>query len=227
MDCLTESFGLSDWSTVKTQLETGKSPINFTGATGPTLRANKFGVIGVIDFFDGDATYDALELSKDDVISELQQTFDTFIDHGGDNTYNYSGPMEREFNWEAFENSETEETFVFFAVHTGLDIRAGYTNYFCFKYDSYDAFLDGLSTFYSIAYGSFKVAGEKYYISLSGYATSEYTSIYISDENNNEASFFYPSEAYLDLYDKDDATTSVTEFLKDNDIAATELTWEA
>lgn len=216
IETMEESFGLSDWETVKKELETMESPVNFTGKTAPTLSKDHFGRISLLSFFD-EMEYAGEWLTVD----ELKEYFNELDDDWGgvswyekysDNTYNYSGYLEREVNFCAFENDCTDEAIVFFAVHIGIDVRAGYTKYFAMIFDNLYDFEEKLSERFELAFLEYKDSdGDIQGISLYGSATSEYIEGYFRSDGSDF------SEC-IDLYDKETAIESLTEFMKDNEI---------
>lgn len=214
LETMEESFGLSDWETVKKELEIMQSPVNFTGKTAPTLSKDLFGRISLLSFFD-ELEYAGEWLTVD----ELKEYFNeqandwegvSWYESYSDNTYNYGGCLERDLNFAVYENDWTDDTLVFFAVHIGLDIRAGYTKYFAMKFDNLFDFQD------KIYYSGFELAfleykdsdGETQEISLYGSATSEFIDGYFSSDDKD-------FEECIDLYDKETAIESLTELMKD------------
>lgn len=216
LETMEESFGLSDWEAVKKELETMQSPINFTGKTAPTLSEDHFGRISLLSFFD-EMEYAGTWLTVDelkDYFSELDNDWEgvSWFEKYSDNTYNYSGYLERELNFCAFENDCNDDTLVFFAVHIGIDVRAGYTKYFAMKFDNLYDFEEKLSERFEIAFLEYQDSdGETQAISLYGSATSEYIEGYFRFDDRDF------SEC-IDVYDKETAIESLTEFMRDNEI---------
>lgn len=216
LETMEESFGLSDWETVKKELKTMQSPINFTGKTAPTLSKDLFGRISLLSFFD-EMEYAGTWLTVD----ELKEYFNELDDDWGgvswyessfDNTYNYNGYLERELNFGVYENDCTEETLVFFAVHIGIDIRAGYTKYFAMKFDNLFDFKGKLYERFELAFLEYKDSdGDIQGVSLYGEATSEYIEGYFRVDDRD-------FEECIDIFDKETAIESLTEFMKDNEI---------
>ena len=216
LETMEESFGLSDWTTVKKELETMQSPINFTGKTAPTLSNNLFGRISLLSFFN-ELEYAGEWLTVDelkDYFNELDNNWKgvSWYEYGADNTYNYSGYLERDLNFIIYENDCTEETLVFFAVHVGIDIRAGYTKYFAMKFDNLYDFQEKLSECFELAFFEYQDSkGETQEISLYGSATSEFIDGYFRADDKD-------FQEYLDVYDKETAVESLTALMKDNEI---------
>ena len=216
LETMEESFGLSDWETVKKELETMQSPINFTGKTAPTLSKDHFGRISLLSFFD-EMEYAGEWLTIDELkeyFNELDNDWEgvSWYEKYSDNTYNYSGYLERELNFCAFENDCTDDTIVFFAVHIGIDVRAGYTKYFAMKFDNLYDFEEKLSERFELAFLEYiDSEGETQGISLYGSATSEYIEGYFRFDDRD-------FEEYIDVYDKETAIESLSELMKDNKI---------
>lgn len=214
LELMEESFGLSDWTTVKKELETMQSPVNFTGKTVPTLSKDHFGRISLLSFFN-ELEYAGEWLTVDelkDYFNELENDWGgvSWYESYSDNTYNYSGYLERELNFCVFENDCTEETIIFFAVHIGIDIRAGYTKYFAMKFDNLYDFQEKLSERFELAFFEYQDSkGETQEISLYGSATSEFIDGYFRSDDKD-------FEECIDLYDKETAIESLTELMKDN-----------
>ena len=216
LENMKESFGLSDWKTVKKELETMQSPINFTGKTAPTLSEDLFGRISLLIFFN-EMEYSGEWLTVDelkDYFNELDNDWRgvSWYEYGADNTYNYEGYLERDLNFTIYENDCTDEAIVFFAVHIGIDVRAGYTKYFAMKFDNLYDFQEKLSERFELAFFEYKDSdGDIQGISLYGSATSEYTEGYFRFDDRD-------FEECIDLYDKETAIESLTKLMKDKEI---------
>lgn len=216
LETMEESFGLSDWTTVKEELKTMQSPVNFTGKTAPTLSKDHFGRISLLSFFD-EWEYAGEWLTVDELkkyFNELDNNWEgvSWFESYSDNTYNYSGYLERELNFCAFENDCTDEAIVFFAVHIGIDVRAGYTKYFAMKFDNLYDFEERLSERFELAFFEYQDSkGETQEISLYGSATSEFIDGYFKSDDKD-------FQEYLDIYDKETAVESLTALMKDNEI---------
>lgn len=216
LETMEESFGLSDWETVKKELESMESPVNFTGKTAPTLSKDLFGRISLLSFFE-EMEYAGEWLSVDelkDYFNEIDEDYTdaSWLEVGADNTYNYNGYLERELNFCIYECDCPEETLVFFAVHIGIDVRAGYTKYFAMKFDNRYDFEEKLSERFEIAFLEYQDSeGETQGISLYGSATSEYIEGYFRFDDRD-------FEECIDLFDKEIAVESLAELMKDNEI---------
>lgn len=216
LETMEESFGLSEWTTVKKELETMQSPVNFTGKTAPTLSKDHFGRISLLSFFN-ELEYAGEWLTVDelkDYFNELENDWGgvSWYEYGADNTYNYCGYLERDLNFIIYENDCTEETLVFFAVHIGIDVRAGYTKYFAMKFDNLYKFQEKLSERFELAFLEYKDSeGDIQGISLYGSATSEYIIGYFGFDGMD-------FEQYIDIFDKETAIESLTEFMKEQEI---------
>ena len=216
LETMEESFGLSDWETVKKELKTMQSPINFTGKTAPTLSKDLFGRISLLSFFD-EMEYAGEWLTVDelkDYFNELNNDWGgvSWYEKYSDNTYNYSGYLERELNFCAFENDCTDESIVFFAVHIGIDVRAGYTKYFAMKFENLYDFEEKLSERFDLAFLEYMDSdGDIQGISLYGSATSEYIEGYFRVDDRD-------FEECIDVYDKETAIESLTELMKEQEI---------
>lgn len=213
LETMEKSFGLSDWETVKKELETMESPVNFTGKTAPTLSKDLFGRISLLSFFE-ELEYVGEWLTVDELkeyFNDLDNDWEgvSWIENGADNTYNYCGYLERYLNFRIYENDCTDEILVFFAVHIGLDIRAGYTEYFAMTFENQSDFEEKLSERFELAFLEYKDSdGDIQGISLYGSATSEFIDGYfISDDKD--------FVECIDLYDKETAIESLTELMKD------------
>lgn len=205
---------LATWTEVKERLLSGQSPTNFTGSRGNTLSEHSL-LISPIEFIEENDYMQGEFMSMSDIEEFFEEGEVEY--HGGDNTYNYGGLLERELNWYEFENVETGEWLVLMSFHVGLDIRSGYTNWFAMKFDSQYGFQESLITSYEIAYIDFTIDGEKFGMSISAEVASEYLNVYITDDNNNEISTRYNEQTIdIDTYDKEDLMKSVEVYLKEN-----------
>lgn len=216
LETMEESFGLSDWTTVKDELKTMQSPVNFIGKTAPTLSKDHFGRISLLSFFD-EMEYAGEWLTVDELkayFNELDNEWEgvSWFEKYSDNTFNYSGYLEREVNFCAYENDCTEEAVVFFAVHIGIDVRVGYTKYFAMKFDNLYDFEEKLSERFELAFLEYKDSdGDIQGISLYGSATSEYIEGYFRSDDSD-------FEEYIDVFDRETAIESLTDLMKEKEI---------
>src|SRR5699024_5853507 len=158
-------FGSYDKTNAITERETLISPYDF-------LEGNS-------DFLD--ASFRLINNEKE--LDELIHDYD--MDNGrGDNTYNYSGYLSNELNFYSFNSIHDDKVLVAYAIHIGLDVRAGYTNSVWIEYDSEYDFLYHLSQRFLL--GQFDI--ENYSVSVHGTATSEYAEIDYMDNDNGEYS---------------------------------------
>ena len=97
-------------------------------------------LISPYDFLEGnsdylDSSYRFIDNEKE--LDELMNDYD--MDNGkGDNTYNYGGYLSNELNFYSFESIHDDRMLVAYAIHVGLDVRAGYTDSVWIEYDSED-----------------------------------------------------------------------------------------
>lgn len=219
---LNEWFGIADYKEVMERLENGTSPTNFTGGTGKTLREDTFGRISIKDFFEGNNGSGVFngEILTIEEIEELENELGKFTEKLHDNTYNYSGALERDMDYKVYENETDETVIAFYSIHVGLDARSGYSKAIAVKYENdYNQTEDICQTF-NIAYANFTINNEEYSISVDGSATSEYYNVYISNDENEEYEGGYSQETFgLDMYDREDFKESLIEYFKENEIA--------
>lgn len=227
---LNEGFGVAEYSEVMERLENGISPTNFTGGTGKTLKEDKFGRISIKDFFEGNngsgvfngeiLTMQELEELTNDEEEESEYFGFDWTEKTSDNTYNYSGQLEREMNFTVYENNLDETLLVFYSIHIGLDVRAGYTKAVAVKYENEYDYEEDLFQYFYLGGASFSVDGKEYDLSIDGSPISEYYRVYISDENGYEYMDGYEEETVnIDMYDKEDFKNSLIEYFKENEIA--------
>lgn len=228
MSMLTEmqesAFGLGTYEDVMKRVEEGTSRAGFgTYEQVPTVSKDKFGRIGIREFFEeADEGGDIISL---ETLKELDEAYE-WTESNADNTYNYSGFLERDVNLITYTNEDTDEVIVFYAVHVGLDIRGGYTAYFPVLYDWEDGHMYHLTNNFPVAYATFEQAGKEIYVAVDAGAASEWLYVYISDEDNNEIPQSYDQETVdLDTYDMEDFEESLKEYLKENDIPFDEDTF--
>ena len=170
-------------------------------------------LISPYDFLEGnsdflDSNYRFIDSEKE--LDELIHDYD--MDNGrGDNTYNYSGYLSNELNFYSFKSIHDDRVLVAYAIHIGLDVRAGYTNSVWIEYDSDDDFVYHLTQKFLL--GEFEVGN--YSVSVHGTATSEYADIdYINNDNHDNDVI----ESWVDAYNLNDLKESVIEALKENDL---------
>ena len=196
LELLNDWFGVSDYDTVMAELEKMKQ-VTFTGSTDIPLLGGNGNLIGLPQFFKDNEAESELP-TYGELLEELEK--DTWNLKAEDNTYNYSGFLERESDFKVIQAENSDTTITFFAIHTGVDVRAGYAKAIPVIFETYYDFQEFLGNyFYSQGYYAFKHDNKEYTISLDVSATSEYVRIYITDNNNNELQLDYEQETYMDL----------------------------
>lgn len=219
---INEWFGVAEYSEVMERLENGTSPVSFTGATGKTLKEDKFGRISIKDFFEGNNGSGVFngEILTIEEIKELEKELGEFTEKDHDYTYNYGGSLERDIDFKVYENENDETVIVFYSIHTGLDARCGFSKSIAVKYDNEYDYKEDLYQIFNIAYATFTINNEEYHISVYGYPMGEEYQVYISDNENNEYSNNYDDSGIgLDLYDKEDFKVSLIGYFKENKIS--------
>lgn len=215
LELLNDWFGVSDYDTVMEELGEMKQ-ITFTGSTDIPLLGGNGNLIGLRQFFKDNEAESELP-TYEELLEELEK--DTWNLEAEDNTYNYSGFLESESDFKVIQAENSDMTIAFFAIHTGIDIRAGYSKSIPVIFETYYDFDEFLGNyFYSQGYYAFKHDNKEYTISLDVSAVSEYVRIYIADENNEELQQVYEQETCMDL-DKE----SVEAYLKEEGISFTDL----
>ena len=196
LELLNDWFGVSDYDTVMAELEKMKQ-VTFTGSTDIPLLGGNNDLIGLPQFFK-DNEADSEFPTYGELLEELEK--DTWNLKAEDNTYNYGGFLEREMDFKTIQAENTDTTIAFFAVHTVVDVRAGYAKAIPVIFETYYDFQEFLGNyFYSQGYYAFKHDNKEYTISLDVSAVSEYVRIYIADENNEELQQVYEQESFMDL----------------------------
>lgn len=131
------------------------------------------GLIPLKDFFEMNDAYGYDFLSKAEALKVIEK--DNLKYDNGDNTYNYSGFLERELNFEIFNTVDSDEIYVFFRVHTGGDIRWGYSNYFVMRFDDNETLDEFLISRFNLK----EIETTTVLIDIDGEACSEYNNILI------------------------------------------------
>lgn len=192
----------------------------------PMKEALNDGLISIEDFFNGDSAGDPVII--EDFKETLQEegvslTDYTFLNDGY--TYNYSGSLERDMRFINFINNEHGfgDVITFYSIHTGLDARAGFSEWFPVSYfDDYhhsEHLLESFNLRYIKAKDS---EGLTYGITINGSAASEEKNFYIHETTNknllDESNFCYMDTSYIpglkeDLKDlfKEDYTIELTD----------------
>ena len=170
-------------------------------------------LISPYDFLEGnsdylDSSYRFIDNEKE--LDELMNEYD--MDNGkGDNTYNYGGYLSNELNFYSFESIHDDRMLVAYAIHVGLDVRAGYTDSVWIEYDSEDDFYYHLSQRFLL--GEFEI--EDYTVSVYGEAVSAIADItYMNNDSYDSDTIEY----WVDAYDLNDLKESVIEILKEHDV---------
>ena len=185
-------FGSNDKTSAINERETLISPYDF-------LEGNS-------DFLD--SSYRFIDNEKE--LDELMNDYD--MDNGkGDNTYNYGGYLSNELNFYSFKSIHDDRMLVAYAIHVGLDVRAGYTDSVWIEYDSEDDFYYHLSQRFLL--GEFEI--EDYTVSVYGEVVSAIADITYM---NNDSYDIDTIEYWVDAYDLNDLKESVIEILKEHDV---------
>lgn len=170
-------------------------------------------LISPYDFLEGnsdylDSSYRFIDNEKE--LDELMNDYD--MDDGkGDNTYNYGGYLSNELNFYSFKSIHDDRMLVAYAIHVGLDVRAGYTDSVWIEYDSEDDFYYHLSQRFLL--GEFEI--EDYTVSVYGEAVSAIADItYMNNDSYDSDTIEY----WVDAYDLNDLKESVIEILKEYDV---------
>ena len=170
-------------------------------------------LISPYDFLEGnsdylDSSYRFIDNEKE--LDELMNDYD--MDNGkGDNTYNYGGYLSNELNFYSFESIHDDRMLVAYAIHVGLDVRAGYTDSVWIEYDSEDDFYYHLSQRFLL--GEFEI--EDYTVSVYGEVVSAIADItYMNNDSYDSDTIEY----WVDAYDLNDLKESVIEILKEHDV---------
>lgn len=170
-------------------------------------------LISPYDFLEGnsdylDSSYRFIDNEKE--LDELMNDYD-MNDGKGDNTYNYGGYLSNELNFYSFKSIHDDRMLVAYAIHVGLDVRAGYTDSVWIEYDSEDDFYYHLSQRFLL--GEFEI--EDYTVSVYGEAVSAIADItYMNNDSYDSDTIEY----WVDAYDLNDLKESVIEILKEYDV---------
>ena len=170
-------------------------------------------LISPYDFLEGNSDYLDSSYRFVDSESELEELMNEYdMDNGkGDNTYNYGGYLSNELNFYSFESIHDDRMLVAYAIHVGLDVRAGYTDSVWIEYDSEDDFYYHLSQRFLL--GEFEI--EDYTVSVYGEAVSAIADItYMNNDSYDSDTIEY----WVDAYDLNDLKESVIEILKEHDV---------
>lgn len=161
---------------------------------------------GNSDFFDSSYRF----IDSESELEELMNEYD--MDNGkGDNTYNYGGYLSNELNFYSFKSIHDDRMLVAYAIHVGLDVRAGYTDSVWIEYDSEDDFYYHLSQRFLL--GEFEI--EDYTVSVYGEVVSAIADItYMNNDSYDSDTIEY----WVDAYDLNDLKESVIEILKEHDV---------
>lgn len=170
-------------------------------------------LISPYDFLEGNSDFLDSSYRFIDSESELEELMNEYdMDNGkGDNTYNYGGYLSNELNFYSFESIHDDRMLVAYAIHVGLDVRAGYTDSVWIEYDSEDDFYYHLSQRFLL--GEFEI--EDYTVSVYGEAVSAIADItYMNNDSYDSDTIEY----WVDAYDLNDLKESVIEILKEHDV---------
>lgn len=170
-------------------------------------------LISPYDFLEGNSDFLDSSYRFIDSESELEELMNEYdMDNGkGDNTYNYGGYLSNELNFYSFKSIHDDRMLVAYAIHVGLDVRAGYTDSVWIEYDSEDDFYYHLSQRFLL--GEFEI--EDYTVSVYGEVVSAIADItYMNNDSYDSDTIEY----WVDAYDLNDLKESVIEILKEHDV---------
>ena len=170
-------------------------------------------LISPYDFLEGNSDFLDSSYRFIDSESELEELMNEYdMDNGkGDNTYNYGGYLSNELNFYSFKSIHDNRMLVAYAIHVGLDVRAGYTDSVWIEYDSEDDFYYHLSQRFLL--GEFEI--EDYTVSVYGEVVSAIADItYMNNDSYDSDTIEY----WVDAYDLNDLKESVIEILKEHDV---------
>ena len=170
-------------------------------------------LISPYDFLEGNSDFLDSSYRFIDSESELEELMNEYdMDNcKGDNTYNYGGYLSNELNFYSFKSIHDDRMLVAYAIHVGLDVRAGYTDSVWIEYDSEDDFYYHLSQRFLL--GEFEI--EDYTVSVYGEVVSAIADItYMNNDSYDSDTIEY----WVDAYDLNDLKESVIEILKEHDV---------
>lgn len=203
LELLNDWFGVSDYNTVMKEL-------------GEMKQRTFNGCIELPQFFKNNEIDSELP-TYTELLEELEK--DIWNLKIEDNTYNYCGFLERELDYKVIQAENSDRTIAFFAIHTGVDIRGGYSKAIPVIFEDYYDFDEFLSNyFFSQVCYEFKHGSKDYTIHLDTSAVSEYVRIFIADKNYKELGQKYEQEICIGL-DRE----SVEEYLKEQNIEFRDL----
>lgn len=184
----------------------------------PILRDDSF-LIGLREMFEVNSAITpggALLNAKN--LRSMRDTTCNFISNG--NSYNNGGNLERDFTYSIFEVLDTSSHIVLFRIHTGLDIRSGYTSAFAMIFDDKQAMEEFLFSRLLVAEGVITTKDDTLDFEVSAEAMSNFIELYIKGLNE-----FY-DEVYIDLYDEEELINGLKDFLENEGIEFTDITVE-
>lgn len=192
-------------------LNQSQSRINFgSSKTVPTINQDSI-LINPIDWLKGNSDFVDYEFEFMNDVNELVESleYNEFEYDKGDNSYNYSGYLAREINLHTFKSKLTDSVLVAYQVHTGLDVRAGYTKSVWVKYESGYDFINHLSLYFSTV--SVKVDDDYFSIDISGFY--DMATVYYDTDKG-----YIDTEYYLDFYSIEDLKNNIIKILTENEI---------
>lgn len=204
---MTDFEDVQEYENVMEHIENGKMRANF-GSYEETdiLRQDNHYFVKLRDFFE-DTETDGRFLSKEEFNNLHDREFEYT---GSDNSYNSGGNIERDINFNVFQDDFGQE-IVLFNIHIGLDVRAGYTKAFAMMFEDEYSRMEFMLNRIHVAGGHVEHDTEMIEFSIYAQAFADWCDI---DLNYEEVDLF---EAPLDLYDKDDLIESIEGILKEEE----------
>lgn len=200
------------------KLKTDKKPKSFRSPYTLVDSVNKDTLLITPEqFFNGGVDPD-YEVEYIESVEELNELLEDFAYDRGDNTYNYGGFMSNELNFHSYKSEVDDRILVEYNVHVGLDVRVGYLGSVWALYESDYDFSSHLFDRHELPLNiSYTKNDEEYNIGIDYEPCNELLRLYFYENDEDYESYD------LDLYDIEDFTNSLKEFLDDNEIEYSDL----
>ena len=213
---ITESF--MTLTELLDRLKTKKRPSGFGNPYTFVDSVNKDTLLITPEQFFNGGVAPYYEVEYIESVEELNELLEFFEYDRGDNTYNYGGYMSNDLNFHSYKSEVDDRILVEYSIHVGLDVRVGYIGSVWALYENDYDFTSHLMDRHELPLNiSYTKNDEEYFIGINYEPCSELFSLYFYENDKDYESYD------LDLYDIEDFTNSLKEFLDDNEIEYSDL----
>lgn len=135
---------------------------------------------------------------EDNVLGYMKElTNKKYTDFSGNNTYNYGGRIMHDFSYYSEYNEDRSIFYVAIMVHRFGDIRANYTEYALFRFDSIEEFFEVIDDICMENFGGcVEYNGKHYYYDISIF--DEFLRVWCEETQEQYDFYAYNDESFIE-----------------------------